>query len=301
MITPRTVLILGAGASSHIKYPLGQELKNKLCESIPRIKLNELPKGRWQLDELERFRITLSRSLYGSIDAFLEGHPNFMDLGKYLITRELKQCEDIDRLFSPHDPGWFEVLGRRLVADSENMGGNNQTAIVTFNYDRSLECYLHQIFQYHLGHSAEEAAVRLAAVPLIHVHGVLGDYPATPYKAVATPDELLEISRQIKIIHEIHDAEDKFCSHSFETAHNWLHSAERIIFLGFGFHDDNLRRFRFFTGDSLKDKALDAAIGHIGGMRMIELQSRLDGYGIKFPRPVHYTCDAIFEYVLSLN
>lgn len=33
MITKRTVLILGAGASSHLGYPIGRDLIDQICQS----------------------------------------------------------------------------------------------------------------------------------------------------------------------------------------------------------------------------------------------------------------------------
>ena len=62
-----------------------------------------------------------------------------------LITRELKRHENVDRLFPPNHSGWYQYLFNQLLDNGDAMGfSKSQLNVVTFNYDRSLEAYLHE-------------------------------------------------------------------------------------------------------------------------------------------------------------
>ena len=70
MITVPTVLILGAGSSSHVGYPLGKKLVSDLC-FLRKKPITNLPCG-WTEEYAKSLLTRLSRSGYYSIDAFLE-------------------------------------------------------------------------------------------------------------------------------------------------------------------------------------------------------------------------------------
>ena len=255
MIAIPTVLVLGAGSSEHVRYPLGSQLVSELCASRGTPALDNLPNG-WSRADANEFLTQLSRSGHYSIDAFLETGPDQAALGKYLIARGLKTREVVDSLFPPFvDGSWYQYLLNVLLREGgtakfepDNLG------IITFNYDRSLEAYLHHALQSRLRVSGDEAANVLSRLPIVHVHGILGRYPEVPYVTSSDPAFLVEISQQIQIIHEIKDVSDGFCNGMFERANAMLGSAKRIIFLGFGFHSDNIRRFKFFTPESMADR-----------------------------------------------
>ena len=247
MIQIPTVLILGAGASAHCGYPLGSQFVSQLSSLRGTSELNNLPDG-WSRSDAEDFLTRLGRSGHYSIDAFLEKNREQAELGKFLIARELKKHENINLLFPPHDSDWYQYLFNQMLAtDGSPDFAANQLGIITFNYDRSLEAYLHTVLQARFGIAEDEASKILKVIPIIHVHGILGEYPAAAYQSKAELSELVNISSQIQIIYEISDHSDGFCNPMFEQAHKILATAERIYFLGFGFHPDNIRRFRFFT------------------------------------------------------
>lgn len=135
MITQPTVLILGAGASAHVGYPLGGALVNQLCQLRGSTRLASLPGG-WTSSEAEECLRQLSRSGHYSIDAFLEAFPDWAPLGKFLIAENLKNCESIDRLFPPSDSAWYQYLFNGLLAGDGSPGfEENRLSIITFNYD----------------------------------------------------------------------------------------------------------------------------------------------------------------------
>jgi len=143
MITKPTVLVLGAGASSHVRYPLGSQLVNDICQNKGRSYKGEMP-PHFSVEELDYFYARLSRGAYNSIDTFLGTEPVKSELGKYILARQMKSYENIDTLFRPNDSGWYHYLFNRLLGNNDVSGfESSYLSIVTFNYDRSLEVYLH--------------------------------------------------------------------------------------------------------------------------------------------------------------
>lgn len=216
-----------------------------------------------------------------------------------LIAECLKQLEDDDSLFPPSDPGWYRHLFLGLLAPTAAEFVANPLTVVTFNYDRSLEAYLHQSLTHRYKISSDNAAEMLRRMTIIHLHGILGQDPQVPYQSKLESDTLKEISNGIKIIHELGDAKDGFCTPEFELANQTLQNAERIFFLGFGFHDDNVRRFRFFTKDSLKDRNVRATVRTTGPLEMHALLQRLADYGIT--EAAHCGCNDFFTNVVRLD
>lgn len=301
MITIPTVLVLGAGASVHVGYPLGSALINNLCQQHRVGSDNDLPIN-WTVDDSDRLVTRLSRAGYYSIDAFLEKVPDQADLGKYLIARELKRHEIMDALFPSNNAGWYQYLFNRLL-DNDCASGfeSSRLSIITFNYDRSLEVYLHEALIARFGLSSDDASSTISHIPIIHVHGSLGQYPVVPYESQCDSNELLEISRHIKIIHEVPDPKNDFCNREFEQANNLLHEAKRIFFLGFGFHPDNIRRFRFFTPENTVDRDIFATTRGMGPVEIDALASRLEPLGIEHTALNSHPCNRVFTHAATLQ
>jgi hypothetical protein len=242
----------------------------------------------------------LCRSAHPSIDAFLESVPEWASLGKFLIAQNLKRCEDVDRLFPPNDSGWYAYLFNALLTDGGAPAfADSNVGIITFNYDRSLEAYLHEALQARFGMAPDEALGIVQDLPILHVHGSLGEYPAIPYQASRDFEELVALSQSIQIVHELPDDDEHFCNPMFKRGHQMLLSAERVFFLGFGFHPDNLRRFRFFSPESTRGKTIRATVPGIGGQHWRNLAARLSESGISFPRDPS-ACNGFFHRSVTL-
>jgi hypothetical protein len=297
MIERPTVLILGAGASAHLDYPLGRGLLSRLCQLRWEPDIDRLS-NKWPKDQITDFLTRLSRAGYSSVDEFLEKNSEYVDLGKYLIARELKKKEDPDRLFPPHNSGWYKYLFSSLLVHDQPEFEENNVTIVTFNYDRSLEAYLDLALQSRYKISDSSAQRICGQLPILHVHGILGQYPAVSYsKSTDSENELLEISKQIQIISEIQDKTDAFCNAQFEQANRYLRQAQRIFFLGFGFNSNNIRRFQFFNKDSLERKEVRATNQGFRGAILVETLERLESFGIiqEVFAPSAPTCELFFE------
>ena len=90
MIQKRTVLVVGAGGSYDYGFHLGKELKHeivRLCyEANPFLMMEP---GRPDVNEARAFGQALQFSGLESIDTFLQGRPQFLQLGKLAIAYTL--------------------------------------------------------------------------------------------------------------------------------------------------------------------------------------------------------------------
>jgi len=273
---------------------------DQLCQLRGSADLNNLPDG-WTRDAIERFLTRLSHSDPSSIDAFLETNRDEGSVGKYLIAQQLKKREDIDRLFPPHDSGWYRYLFNALLVDGAPEFHKSSLSIITFNYDRSLEAYLHTRLQASFQLDDAEAVRILKQLPIIHVHGILGEYPTSPYRSNCGTQELIAISQQLQIIHEIRDHEGEFCNEMFREANQRMKSAERIYFLGFGFHRDNIRRFQFFSRENTVGKILRATVNGMGTLDVQSLQTTLAELGFPAEAFNGNACNHFFSHVAGLE
>jgi len=318
MITKRTVLILGAGASRHLGYPLGKDLIAQVCAQVqedcrhvfsfpgrpgyPR-HLEPLYPG-ITIGDARGFAQLLGRGVYSSIDEFLERNPDCIGVGKLFIVRCLKQYEDIERLFPAKRSGWYHYLASRLLTGDPNDIPKSPLTIVSFNYDRSLEAYLHEVVKNRYRLPATDAWKIVKKVNIIHPHGALGAYPEIPYERHTIHGALLtKLAKGIRVIHELEDAKPTgFCSAGFAAAHRALCKAERIFFLGFGFHDANLRRFKFFCDHTLQGLEVRSTCCGLETRERASLAKRLSTFGF---RPdvlkIRSDCSSLFRKVADLD
>lgn len=282
MIPQKTVLILGAGASVPFGFPAGKRLLkiivHELRDSTTAMSHTLRDQG-FDDNTIMTFRNALKRSSRPSVDAFLEKRPEYEAVGTAAIAAALLPCEREAMLFDywlqagigrsisfrqgahecpePPDKGnWYESLSGDLDEEVsfENFGqANNKLSVITFNYDRSLEHYLHIALVNGYGKKAEKCAKQLRQIKILHVYGSLGklDWQTSkcdkrvPYDSDKTsaPHEqkkYLERARNgISIFHQTKQDDAKF-----EEAFDLLKDAQRIYFLGFGYHKTNLQRLR---------------------------------------------------------
>jgi len=151
--------------------------------------------------------------------------------------------------------------------------GNNQLRIITFNYDRSLDHYLYTCLKNKYPDKKDDEYSKLIC-PIVHIHGKLGPLtwqePFTfmweddstpslyvPYDLMNKTEikemEFFNLAEKkkyafevaIKNITVIHESDEE--TPELITAREWLSDSERIIFLGFGFHQTNLSRLKINT------------------------------------------------------
>jgi hypothetical protein len=269
MITKPTVLILGAGASMPYGFPSGQDLlgiiHNCLEPNSPGNWITTIKELGITEDCIRTFRYDLYHSGRSSVDAFLEHRPEFLEIGRLVIMLSLIPCEQEHLLFNNkmREQNWYQYLFDKLNAPFDAFD-ENRLSIITFNYDRSIEHYMFKAMRSLYGKSDEECARKLNNIPIIHVHGRLGALPwqkgggrsYLPRPDLLTLEEKKSVSKQIVVI-----SEDIDTSPDFEDASKLMMTAERIYFLGFGYHEMNLRRLRI---DILKNKTLTGTSYQLG-------------------------------------
>lgn len=258
MIQQETVFILGAGASKPYGFPTGPELKTNILklpvqsylESAKLRKTNPgfSPVWNYLINEFaERdilaFFSDLKKSGFSSVDAFLEHRNEYIDIGKTLIAMELIKYEDENFLYSKPEESWYQYLYHNKLRASFDEFALNKISFLTFNYDRSLEQFLINSIMSDYGKTDTEAAAVLQQIPIIHLHGMLGNLPAISkensriYNRHITPKNLEICKNKIKIIHEGIEEDEQF-----QKARKLLSTSTKIWFLGFGFDTINLQR-----------------------------------------------------------
>lgn len=245
MIIKPTTIVLGAGASMPYGMPSGAELRSIIC------------RDRWLANQLQElfgigahevsdFTNTFLMSSVASIDAFLAKRDNFTQIGKLSIAtilclREYQNAVAINDI----EDNWYHHLWQSLIdgATTPAAFAQNNIRFITFNYDRSLEFFIHQAIKNTFGVSDDEALRVLSKIGILHVYGTLGEFHykpvpgARPYSHDVSPMQIRIAADGIKIIPEARSDEK-----TFETARKWLYESENIGFLGFGFDALNVER-----------------------------------------------------------
>lgn len=276
MIKVPTVLILGAGASMPYNFPSGRELVDRILISLgnygtitPRSKLMEIGFDSQKIDD---FSYSLAGSFKGSVDAFLEDRKEFIDVGKaaiaqalipYEVSTSFRRRQRDDKFGKVGQLEWYEYLFNQLYSTFEKFG-DNEISIITYNYDRSLEEFLFNALSNSSGKPKDACIEQIKKIPIIHLHGKLGNLPwqstdnVLKYNALAEygtiPADVIEnAGNSIRIIYEDFNLTN---DREFNDAYQLLGKAERIYFLGFGYNDINLSRLKI---ESLENKHIEGS------------------------------------------
>jgi uncharacterized protein (DUF3820 family) len=215
------------------------------------------------------------------IDAFLEYQTGeFLEIGKAAIAAALLPCETQERLYDrfmyqrlkswlgkkeqkdDKQNNWYQLLWSELDAPFDQFE-ENELSIVTFNYDRSLEHYLFtSLKSRYPGKTDEECADKISSIPIVHVHGKLGPLPwqvdradiaklSVPYNSMKAQPGIGELAphangskrsffdrarNSIKVIHESQESAE------LKQARELIANCDRLLFLGFGYHEENVKR-----------------------------------------------------------
>jgi hypothetical protein len=295
MINKPTTLILGAGASVPFGFPTGYALLQKaLSWANTKIGGTNPQILKWlgiEKAKLDLFREALSMSGKKSVDSFLEHRPEFLDIGKAVIALELIGCERGHELFKRDGTSWYEYLFNELSTDFDDFD-KNKLSILTFNYDRSLEYYLLTSLHHSYGRPIAECAAKLKSIPIIHLHGDLGELPdlgssqIRPYNDSITPESLKIATSRIKIIHEGIANEPQF-----SEAQKILSGSQHICFLGFGYHHLNINRLGFNNAKSYPRAKL---WGSVKGFTYSERDNLTNDFFGRFPsKEMPHGCDVL--------
>lgn len=310
MFKQRTVFVVGAGASCELNMPSGAALAAKIAtdakvgfgvfDSKPTgdAGLREALLRHYESRSINARLPTLRNIADGiylseSIDNYIERHqetPFVAEMGKFLIAYFLLKAEASSRLKVYNDRDrpidlpslqdtWLDPFARTLFAgisraQVDQIG--SEITVVCFNYDRCIERYLQEAISktFHVDQSHADRIVR--SIPILRPYGGLGLLPAqprgngqsvVPFGAAPSAVDIPAIATQLRTYTE--QVEDKVLLDAIQSA---VRDASQLVFLGFGFHPQNIKiltgnfgdsvppKHVYFSGYGIPDQSVDAMI-----------------------------------------
>lgn len=208
-----------------------------------------------------RFVQEFTRSGLISIDAFLGRRTEFEQIGRDAIAACISSFEVLDSLYSAGGrhgfSDWYGALWNRMMEGVQSLDElkANSVAFVTFNYDRSLEAFLHYAIKATFATNDFAAEEVWSQFPIHHVYGSLGQFKPSagllyemPKDNDAQENFLRQASGSIKVMPTARGiARD-------ELAMNLIANADVIGFMGFGFDEINCERLDLI--EALKRRTL---------------------------------------------
>lgn len=266
-----TVFVIGAGASNRWGFSVGDTLRREIATQLGveftqdglRIGdstevvdsfVNSTRRDKSKLSGL--LRSMRSRMYaYSSIDEFIDAQQNdeLTELAKLSIAyvigrqedhaeREHFQLNSAPETFAERmSSTWLGIIatqmasGVRVTQTPENIGTN--VGFIIFNYDRSIEYFLHRWIA-DLGLGVERAAEIVGKMPIFHPYGTIGQLPwqaGSRRFAFGRIDDLVLASDSIRTF-----TEQVADSNELARIRLLVEEATRLVFLGFGFHRQNM-------------------------------------------------------------
>jgi hypothetical protein len=274
MLREPTVFVIGAGAAKDFGFPIGSELIQAIRRSLSHTRrensIRQEATDRYLMDALGRScknqaaLIATVRTVmeavadFRSIDDFLHsyGHDDLVkQVGKCSIARTISSYEyssPVRKFWETNDAGaWRSIYADKWVfsliqllitgiksARPEDIFKN--IAVISFNYDRCLEAVLFHAIQAALRIQTADAADLMKTLEVHRPYGGLGNLRYTrqmegvPF-GKEDPD-LVEMASRIRVYTE--DLKD---TEQLKGMHAAVARANAIVFLGFGFHHQNIK------------------------------------------------------------
>jgi hypothetical protein len=287
MFRDKTTFVIGAGASAEFGLPVGSGLAKNIRNSAllrPNVDGTDWAMGDKDFAEkvAAEYRDNLRRreclaalraineGIYTatSIDAFIHRHQSnvyIQQMGKALIAWEIAKAERVSNMRMHGELGrdgasldkeeledkWIGHFFRILsdgVSDPQSLGYG--VSIICFNYDRCIEYYLIEAIHKAYRIDRAEAKDIVNRLNIIHPYGTLG---RVPYQTGGWGDRMLEfgpdpnfdpftVGQNIRTYTEQMHKEDEV-----SAIHEAIYTCNNLIFLGFGFNNQNLDLLRIRT------------------------------------------------------
>jgi hypothetical protein len=273
MFNKPVVFVIGAGASCEYGLPLGATLKASIAKRIrfrfehgfqlssgDAILLDHIRRHTKNDQNLNNEYTVAANELSNAIEVFISideamhfvaSSTKAVEVGKIAIVSEILAAEGKSSIalsretgrtiLNEKNGGWLaHMLSMALAgtqkADVEKLFA--QVTFVNFNYDRCLEHYLFEALQQKTGASSAQAEAIVDGLNVIRPYGSLGPLEwqvprgvAFGYTGHVDPFSLIDKIRTYTEQNTLHDA--TIIDHA-------LRLAELVVFLGFGFHKQNL-------------------------------------------------------------
>lgn len=274
----KTVFVIGAGASFEVGLPLGKDLLGEIVKltdikfehyqqiSGDHVVLNAL---KVSLDEggevkklnehlLAAWQLAASARQAKSIDAVIDALecPKVELVGKVGIARAILAAEKSSKFFAvkrgypdqidikKFGNTWYAQLSSILfdgLRKSEVDRVFEKIEIINFNYDRCIETYLAYSIAEYYGLNLPEAQAIVRTLVMHRPYGSIGKLPwyggERPHVQFgqAEPQDVASAAGQVRTFTEqVEEGE------ALNAIRNATSGADRIVFLGFGFHRQNI-------------------------------------------------------------
>ena len=213
-------------------------------------------------------QIAESMPFSSSIDEYVERHRDNSlksECAKLGIGKAILDAERSSSLF-PKDNGekrspienatgsWIAAFLRdvtRGLTRSDIPSAMQQFSVINFNYDRCFEVFVLHWLQRVYEFSESEAWEIVSMIPIWHPYGTLGslrtgsENEPIPFGAEPRPHRLLSIMHRIRTYSEAFDVgQDR------DRAIQLLMGSGKLVFLGFGFHKQNMDLLELPKGSS---------------------------------------------------
>ena len=278
MFRAKTVLVIGAGSSVEVGLPMGVELLKQIVqlthitfehhhqktgdhaiiealnlylnERGEVTKLNEHLHAGWQLGESTKQALSIDNV----IDALED--PQIELIGKLGIVRAILKAEAASPEFkrsnnmsdtldlSKFGDSWYSSLTKLLtenVRKSQVDSIFDNLEIVNFNYDRCLEHYLPISLSYYYGLKLDAIREIMQGLTIHRPYGVAGRLPWQKGDAPSvgfgegSPQQLVDVAQQVRTFTERVEGGEELAAMKATMA-----GADRVVFLGFAFHRQNV-------------------------------------------------------------
>jgi hypothetical protein len=278
MFKKRTLFVVGAGASKEFNMPLGIDLAAIVGQKMD-VRFGDegqhIGQGDRDLYETLKYKFPADANNYlkaawlirdgvrfsSSIDDFLDIHTENSHVnvyGKAAIAKSILEAERTTPLYPRRSEGvtlidfprtdntwlmkFMRILSRGMRSPDRIF---ENVSFIIFNYDRCLEQFLFHALQKTYGMRATDACEILATLTVIHPYGLVGNLQ-TPIDNGGvgfgagedrhSAPNYLGLTKQIKTYSEQMLNAEMLAKIRFEIAH-----AACIVFLGFAYHEPNMR------------------------------------------------------------
>lgn len=273
MFEPKTVFVVGAGASAEFGLPVGWKLLESIRDSsdfrfnghVPskgNRKIFNTVYGKYQAqqDMLEKAFTAIGDihrgvDTAGSIDEYINRYSDdsmIAELGKIQIAHAIVEAEGKSMLVPPKGEGreginwataqgtWISSFARALldgVRASEVEAIGRDITIICFNYDRCIEHYLE--FAIHRAYrdvDRNTARKIVDGMNIIHPYGSLGSLNRFSFGTSLENTDLYQVAKNLITWSETMD--DDTLLPAMKMA---VKEARNIVFLGFAFANQNMK------------------------------------------------------------
>lgn len=249
------LFILGAGASRSYNYPTGKELQSKLLNELLRLyNIYNTNHGDQSIGYSPQFMADFSKEYNLArtemIDYYLATikDTTMQEVGKLgialaIIDAEIESAQKLPNFYSEND--WFALLQQKMTFGFRNekdliRAFGKNFSFITFNYDRSLEHYFSESLKYRYQLEDTTVVEIMTGLKIEHVFGRLPFLPLesgtneNKYGAFPSLELINKTKDSIKLLHERRYVNK-------ERIVQFLNGADIIIFLGFGFAEENIK------------------------------------------------------------